>query len=119
MTTERPPAGLKAAGKRLWHSVADDYQLETHEARLLLEAARTADLLDRLEAEVRSSSVMVDSPQGLKMHPAIGEIKNQRITLTRLLAALRMPQGEEGDEKPSARPQRRSGPRGVYGVRPA
>jgi len=43
------------------------------------------------------------------------EARQQSITLARLLAALRMPSGEQGDLLP--RPQRRGAPRGAYGVR--
>jgi hypothetical protein len=39
--------------------------------------------------------------------------RQQRIALARLLAALRLPAGAEGDHHASARPQRRVGVRGV------
>ncbi|HLM07095.1 MAG TPA: hypothetical protein VK402_18085 [Blastococcus sp.] len=42
------------------------------------------------------------------------EARQQRIALARLLAALRLPAGEE--EAGDRRPQRRMGVRGVYGV---
>lgn len=106
-----PPRGLKAAGKRLWASVVDAYELEEHEAALLLEAARTVDLLDDLAALVARDGPMV----GGKMHPAAVEARQARIALARLTAALRLPAGEEGDEQKGARrPQRRVGARGVY-----
>jgi hypothetical protein len=42
------------------------------------------------------------------------EARQQRIGLARLLAALRLPAGEE--EADDRRPQRQMGVRGVYGV---
>lgn len=62
---------------------------------------------------------MVDSPQGTKAHPAAVEARAQKIALARLLAALRLPAGAEDDQASGRRPQRRSGPRGVYGIRGA
>jgi len=100
----------------LWVSVVSDYDLDEHELCVLTEATRTVGLLDELDAAVRAEGALVDSPQGRKAHPAIVEARQQRVVLARLLAALRMPVGEAGDEQANARPRRR-GPRGVYGVR--
>ena len=114
-----PPTGSKAAGKRLWSSVVDGYELDEHETALLVEAVRTVDALDALDARVRRDGVVVSTPQGDRAHPALVEARAQRIVLARLLAGLRLPAGEAGDEQTSARPQRRSGYRGTYGIRGA
>ncbi len=117
MGTEKAPTGTRAAGKRLWESVVRDYELEEHERALLVEAVRTLDLLTDLEALVRAEGAVIDSPQGRKAHPAAVEARQQRIALARLLAALRLPSGDEGDQRASARPQRRVGTRGIYGIK--
>lgn len=117
--TNKPPAprGLEAASaKRLWASVVDDYDLDDHELVLLVEAVRTVDLLAKLDAEVRRDGPLLPSPQGLKAHPGAVEARQQRIALARLLAALRLPAGDASDVQAGARPQRRVGTRGVYGV---
>jgi hypothetical protein len=62
---------------------------------------------------------MVASPQGRKANPAAVEARQQRIALARLLAALRLPNGESGDQQSGARPQRRVGVRTPYGIRGA
>ena len=111
-----PPTGTGAAGRRLWLSVVTDYDLDEHERAVLVEAVRTVDVLDELDAAVRSEGAIVDGPQGSRANPAAVEARQQRIVLARLLAALRMPVGEAGDEQANARPRRR-GPRGVYSVR--
>ena len=116
-STSRVPAGLRAAGKALYRSVSDHYELDEHEAALLLEAARTTDQLALLDTAVRRNGVLIETPQGQRAHPALVEARGQRITLARLIAALRLPQGEEGDRQASARPQRRSGARGTYGIK--
>lgn len=56
---------------------------------------------------------MVTSPQGLKAHPALPELRQQRIALARLLAALGLPTGVEDDVPKS---QQRRSVRGVYAV---
>lgn len=117
--TEKAPTGTRGPGRRLWQSVMKDYELDDHERVLLVEAVRTVDLLDHLDAEVRRDGPMVHSPQGRKAHPAAVEARQQRIALARLLAALRLPAGEDGDQQTSARPSRRVGVRGVYAIRGA
>lgn len=94
-----------------------DYDLDQHELVVLIETVRTLDLLDRLETTIRSEGVLVDSPQGRKANPAAVEARQQRITLARLLAALRMPAGADGDEQSTARPRRRTGVRGTHRIR--
>jgi len=111
-----PPKGTGKAGAALWRSVLDDFELEEHERALLVEAVRTVDLLDELDAAVKAEGAVVESPQGRKANPAAVEARQQRIALARLLAALRLPAGDEGDQQGGARPQRRVGARGVYGV---
>lgn len=115
MTKPRIPAGCGAAGAKLWKAVLDEYELEEHELLLLREAVRTVDTLDALEARVAADGPLLGSSQGDRAHPALVEARQQRIALARLLAALRLPAGEEvaGDR----RPQRRQGVRGVYGIR--
>lgn len=113
----KPPAGLRAPGRRLWDSISGEYELDEHEMALLVEAARTVDLCAELDARVRVDGPVIESPQGLKAHPAAVEARQQRIALARLLAALRMPAGAEEDKAQGRRPQRRTGARGVYGIR--
>jgi len=110
------PRGLRTPGKQLWASVVGDYDLDQHETALLVEACRTVDVLDQLDAAVRRDGPLVSSPQGQRAHPAAVEARQQRIALARLLAALRLPAGEDGDQQMGARPQRRVGARGVYGI---
>ena len=115
----KAPPETRAPGRRLWESVVADYSLDEHEVVMLIEAVRTVDLLDLLDVAVRRDGPLLEGPQGTRAHPAAVEARQQRIVLGRLLAALRLPSGEAGDEKLSARPQRRSGARGVYGIRGA
>jgi len=56
--------------------VTDVYDLNEHETVLLVEAVRTVDLLAALDAAVRADGALVDSPQGLRAHPAAVEAGN-------------------------------------------
>jgi hypothetical protein len=97
-----PPEGLRASGAQLWRDVMERWEVDRpHEARLLLEICRMADLLDVLHAQAESDA----SDRGW----AMVELRQQRIAFARMCSALRIP-----DEPGGQRPQRRSGVRGVY-----
>lgn len=111
----RAPAGLSTAGRSLWRSVVADFELDTHEGLLLLQACRCADRLDAIAKVLADADLTVTNAHEDEVpHPLLREARMQSVTLSRLLASLRLPSGEEG-----ARPQRRGASRGTYGVRSA
>ncbi len=115
--TPRPPKGLAVAGRRLWKSVTQEYELDEHERVLLLLACRTTDRLDDIAEALAGQPLTVDNFRGDPVaHPLLNEQRQQSLTLARLLASLRRP---SGDEEAENRPQRRGGARGSYGIRGA
>jgi hypothetical protein len=106
------PKGAGSSGRALWRDVLGKYELEEHELALLREAVRTVDDLDALAAVTARDGVTVDG----KVHPALVEARQLRIALARLVAALRLPAGDEDDQAAARRPQRRVGARGVYSL---
>ena len=110
------PAGTGPSGRKLWRGVLADWTLEVHEMTLLTEAVRTVDTLDKLAAIVADEGPVIDGKAGQRAHPALVEARQLKIALARLLAALRLPDGTEGDESQGRR-QRRVGARGTYGIR--
>lgn len=70
--------------------------------------------IDRLQATLGAGTVLDESPQGRKVHPALPELRQQRIVFVRILAQLGVPTGDE-DAPASVTPnkQRRS-TRGAY-----
>jgi hypothetical protein len=104
-----PPRGTGTEGRRLWRAVLKDFDLNEHELTLLRQAVRVADLCSLLQALVDEQGPIV----GEKAHPALVELRQQRILLARLVVALRVPIGEQED---AARTQHR-GVRGVYGIK--
>jgi hypothetical protein len=103
--------GLKAAGKRLWTSIEMEFELAEHEAAQLEEACRVRDMISALREQVTKDGTMISSSQGDRLHPGIAEIRQQQLTLARLLATLNVPGLDEDDLPPS------TGVRGVYGRR--
>ena len=106
---------MKASGKALWHQVHVEYELEEHEAGLLLTMCRTRDRLDDLAAIVSREDV-IESGTG-RVHPALVEHRQQAIAYARLSAALRLPAGDENDPAAKRCPAvwRRSSPVQVRG----
>jgi hypothetical protein len=109
----RPPKGLQRSARALWRAVLGEYDLDEHELTLLREAARTVDSLDGLQAALDAEGLMSTSSQGVRVHPALVELRQQRVTFARLLTALRIPAGERTED---SRTQHRGGLRGVYGI---
>ncbi len=95
------PNGLDAGGRRLWRGVTADHDLVEWQLVLLLEACRARDRLDRL-APVASAGDF----------KAMREERLTALSMSRLLAALRLP-----DRSTGRRPQRRGGARGSYAPR--
>lgn len=106
----KAPAGLGSAGRRLWRSVTADFELAGHEVLILAEACRTSDVCAELARVVARDGPLLEGP---RLHPACRELRQQRITLARLVTCLRIPADDDAD-----RGQYR-GFRGAYGVKSA
>ncbi|MGI8682420.1 MAG: hypothetical protein ACR2JO_09920 [Mycobacteriales bacterium] len=110
-TAPRVPPGVRPAGARVWRAIVADYELDPHELSLLTQVVRTIDTLEDLAALVDKQGPLIEG----RANPALVEARMQRIVLSRLLATLRVPLGDETD----GRPQRRGAARGAYGLRSA
>lgn len=117
MTAPKAPAGLAAAGRRLWSNVVEEFELAEHELALLRQACQTVDAIDRLQKSLAGDEILDSSPQGRRVHPALPELRQQRIVLARLIAQLGVPLGDEeageGDGRNRVTKQRRA-TRGTY-----
>jgi len=107
------PPELGTAGNDLWDSVTDVLVLDAHEQRLLTELCRTADACDELEKIVQRDGVLSDSSQGVRAHPALQELRQQRIAFARLVTALGLPSGLKAAHTTRTRPRP---VRGVYRI---
>ena len=92
------PTALSAAGEQLWKRVAGTWVLRPDDLRVLADAAREADLIDRLAAEVVDAPLMVRGSQGQQVaSPLVSEVRQHRTTLAALLRQLRLPDDSDGD----------------------
>ncbi|GAA4951959.1 hypothetical protein GCM10023224_40780 [Streptomonospora halophila] len=111
-TREAPePDAFGPAGRALYDSLTAEFDLNQWELAQLTQAARMADRLDAIHAELAHSEITHVNRHGEHVaHPLLAAERNASLALSRILAALRVPSGDDED----ARPQRRTGVRGVY-----
>lgn len=94
------PAGLGAQGKTLWKSVVADFELTPAESRLLAQACRAADELDRLTAELDQAPTVVAGSMGqAKPNPLFAEVRHHRTQLAALLKQLDLIGAEDEADK--------------------
>ena len=100
----RRPTGLEGRGRRLWDRLLDSYEFAPAEVELLVEVCRTAAAVEELESQVRSDGVVVEGARGgQRVHPALVELRQQRITFGTLLAQLELPDDEAVTSPKTAR----------------
>lgn len=98
MAPPRTPVGLGVSGRKLWSGIAGPYDLRPDERRLLEDACREADLIDKLEAEINDPDheMVVKGSMGQPVSsPLVAEIRQHRATLRALLGALKLPDDEQ------------------------
>lgn len=96
MPNPRTPAGLSKRAQTFWGRMVDRYEFRLDELRLLEDACREQDLVDRLEREIKSGPLMVSGSMGQEVaNPLIGEVRQHRTVLARLFAQLKLPDDDE------------------------
>jgi hypothetical protein len=115
------PTGLKARGRRFWTAAVEAYEFTDAERELLVEVCRTLDLTEQLDAVVRTDGLTIEGSRGQTVtHPAIGELRQARGLLSRLLAQLDLPDVDGAASLPSAFTLRaRQGASARWGARDA
>lgn len=114
----RAPKGLEARGKELWEAAVAASEFDAAGLLLLGEACRTADIIERLSAALKSSSqewirlseeaeMLAGGAAKIQIvvNPLLGEVRQQRIALRTILAHLKLGKVEEntGEDSPIAR----------------
>ncbi|ORB32024.1 hypothetical protein [Mycolicibacterium parafortuitum] len=87
----RCPAGLQAAGKRLWRSITAEFDLESDpdKAEILAQACRVVDQIAELDEAAAEAPLTVKGSMGQPViSPFIAEARAQRALLAQLLARL-------------------------------
>lgn len=86
------PDGLSERGSALWSATTRRYELREDELRVLEDACREADLIDRMDSALSASGMMVSGSMGQdRVHPLVGEIRQHRTVLASLLRTLKLP----------------------------
>lgn len=92
------PTGLGPAGRRLWDEVTGEYEVSADDRVVLTEACEVLDTMAALKQIVKREGHIAESSQGIRTHPAVVELRQQRLVLARLLRLLGLP----ADDEPAA-----------------
>ncbi len=107
MGAPRAPAGLGAAGRKLWREVLADFELAPDGLSLLTAACRTVNELERLHQAIVCAEVMTTGSAGQPVaNPLFAEARAHRATLAKLIAQLALP--DEDDVTPLTATQERA-----------
>lgn len=107
MNTPQPPEGLGEKALVIWTEISSGYDLRIDELRVLEDACREIDLIERLEDELRGAELVVNGSMGQPVaSPLVQELRQHRGVLARLLGWLKLPDEESpaaGGRSASAR----------------
>lgn len=92
------PAGLGEAGEALWAKVTGKYTLRADELVTLESACRAADRIVLMRAELGDSVVATGSMGQTVVHPLIPEIRAHEVQVSSLLAKLKLPDEQGGEQ---------------------
>lgn len=93
----KPPAGLAVRGRRFWRVTIDTYDMTDSEESLLIEACRLMDECEQLRGVVDEQGMTVTGSTGqTRVNPAVGELRQHRLALAKLLSQLALPDVDDG-----------------------
>jgi hypothetical protein len=115
----KAPTGLGTSGRSLWRAIAGVYELRPDELRILTDACREADLVDRLEAALADAELIVKGSMGqLVASPLVSEVRQHRTVLAGLLRSLKLPDAPDTDRTSTyVSEQARAAARARWGTR--
>lgn len=114
----QPPTGLESRGRELWDAALAASEFDAAGLLLLGEACRTADIIERLSAALKSNSqewvrlseeaeMLASGATKIQIvvNPLLGEVRQQRIALRTMLAHLKLGRVQEntGEDSPIAK----------------
>ena len=103
MTAPKAPAKLGPAGRALWSSIAPVFELRPDELRILVDACREADLIERLHDELATADLTTRGSMGQEVaSPFVSEIRQHRTVLAGLLGKLKIPDSPAGAARKKA-----------------
>jgi hypothetical protein len=100
------PKGLEYQGQKLWKSVIAEFELgqEPHKLRVLFDACKLADQIDRLDKAMATEPLTVKGSMGQKtIHPCLAQAQSARGLLAQLLGKLGLPETDEAKAEAAER----------------
>lgn len=92
----RPPENLGKSSQQVWRETVKVFDLRADELRILEDACREVDLIDRMEKILQGTPLIVDGSQGQpRESPIVKEIRQHRLTFQRLMGSLKLPEESE------------------------
>lgn len=100
----RPPRHLKAATRRWFAAIVDEYDLEDHHVKLLVLAAEAWDRAEQARQILATEGVTYSDRFGApRVHPAVTIERDSRLAFARLIREIDL----EGEPRSEPRPPRR------------
>ena len=91
MSRIKLPKDLKPATKKWIKQILNDYELESHHIKILIQAAETWDrLLEAREQIEKDGAYYMDRFGSPHKHPALGEERSNRVVFSRLIRELNL-----------------------------
>lgn len=101
MVKSTRPANLGAEATQVWDEITGTYRLRPDELRILEEACREIELVDRLEEALKDADLVVRGSQGQPVaNPLVQEVRQHRQVVKSLLGSLKLPD-EDGRQQES------------------
>lgn len=112
MTPTKPTRTSRAApfgkaGTELWEAIIGTFDLAAHETVLVRSACAHADMIARLEALLEDDLTTTGSTGQTRLNSAVGELRQCRLALSRLLTDLALPLDEVAESAPLLSPTQR------------
>lgn len=96
----KPVSAGDALVEQLNAALGEGEEWDEREAAVLDLARRQADDIERLELLLETEGATVMGAAGqTRMNPAFGELRQQRLALTKILASVRLPEEGMGQQK--------------------
>ena len=96
------PSGIGKHGGKFWEEIAGSFNLRPDELRILEDACREVDLIERIAEELETADLLTMGSMGqLVTSPLVTEIRQHRALLARLLGQLKLPD-ESGQSRGAA-----------------
>ncbi|MCI0438704.1 MAG: P27 family phage terminase small subunit [Chloroflexi bacterium] len=97
----KAPKHLRAATRRWFNAVAEDYVLEAHHVRLLTLACESWDRCQQARELLKRDGLVTQDRFGqLRQHPAVAIERDSRIAFARLLRELALDVEPPGESRP-------------------